>query len=469
MKQKLAFIVLIFVSIINLHAQSSEKLKALNSYVNFTNESIHGILTVHRLLENFNQEVNKYVDLPGYRINNISNADLPGNIFRDEDHWFYSVTPYEWYEKIKAEKSILGDEYTKKIFPIADDMFKTLNEINKIRFDIADFIKNSDLTQKSSLDSVYILMEKAVDIIDLFYALELNLEDALDQISQTILISEKSENPYIGLYNASRDLVTTIRVSDQTNVKMKIQELEKYLNSAKIYFSSNQNSKAKLTANKVILINEGILKIAKELTETPVLAEEYKLYGDYYYYYNVKLVEKLNRYGNGFVPFLNNLIDIEALPYLHRMELPHYFKVIYPKRVDKQIETIVASVSDIKALPTKLAGREVKPVAKEMIITNTESLEIELYDYKIQDGDIVSINFNGDWIYEKLSLETKPKKLILELNESGRNYIILHAVNVGRRPPNTIGLNYTYKGQKKTIVLQSDLDNSELVEIKLEK
>lgn len=469
MKQKLAFIVLIFVSIINLQAQSSEKLKALNSYVNFTNESIHGILTVHRLLENFNQEVNKYVDLPGYRINNISNADLPGNIFRDEDHWFYSVTPYEWYEKIKTEKSILGDENTKKIFPIADDMFKTLNEINKIRFDIADFIKNSDLTQKSSLDSVYILMEKAVDIIDLFYALELNLEDALDQISQTILISEKSENPYIGLYNASRDLVTTIRVSDQTNVKMKIQELEKYLNSAKTYFSSNQNSKAKLTANKVILINEGILKIAKELTETPVLAEEYKLYGDYYYYYNVKLVEKLNRYGNGFVPFLNNLIDIEALPYLHRMELPHYFKVIYPKRVDKQIETIVASVSDIKALPTKLAGREVKPVAKEMIITNTESLEIELYDYKIQDGDIVSINFNGDWIYEKLSLETKPKKLILELNESGRNYIILHAVNVGRRPPNTIGLNYTYKGQKKTIVLQSDLDNSELVEIKLEK
>lgn len=456
-------------SITNLQAQNSEKLKALNSYVNFTNESIHGILTVHRLLENFNQEVNKYVDLPGYRINNISNADLPGNIFRDEDHWFYSVTPYEWYEKIKTEKSILGDENTKKIFPIADDMFKTLNEINKIRFDIADFIKNSDLTQKSSLDSVYILMEKAVDIIDLFYALELNLEDALDQISQTILISEKSENPYIGLYNASRDLVTTIRVSDQTNVKMKIQELEKYLNSAKTYFSSNQNSKAKLTANKVILINEGILKIAKELTETPVLAEEYKLYGDYYYYYNVKLVEKLNRYGNGFVPFLNNLIDIEALPYLHRMELPHYFKVIYPKRVDKQIETIVASVSDIKALPTKLAGREVKPVAKEMIITNTESLEIELYDYKIQDGDIVSINFNGDWIYEKLSLETKPKKLILELNESGRNYIILHAVNVGRRPPNTIGLNYTYKGQKKTIVLQSDLDNSELVEIKLEK
>ncbi len=469
MKHKLNILLILFGSLINLQAQKNEKLKALNSYVNFTNESIHGILTVHRLLENFNQEVNKYVDLPGYKINNISNSDLPGNIFRDEDHWFYSVTPYEWYEKIKAEKSILGEENTKKILPIAEDMFKTENHINKIRFDIADFIKKSDLTQKSSLDSVYILMEKAVDIIDLFYALELNLEDALDQISATIIVGEKAENPYIELYKISRDLVTTIRVSDQSNVKSKIQELEKNLISAKTYYASNQNDKSKLTANKVIMLNEGILKITKELIYAPVLAEEYKLYGDYYYYYNVRLVEKLNRYGNGFVPFLNNLIDIEALPYLHRMELPHYFKVIYPKRVDKQIETIAASVSDIKTLPTKLAGREVKPVAKEMIITNTESLEIELYDFKIQDGDIVSINFNGDWIYEKLSLETKPKKLILELNESGRNYIILHAVNVGRRPPNTIGLNYTYKGQKKTIVMQSDLDTSELVEIKLEK
>lgn len=469
MKKRLAYFIIFFVGIISLQAQKNEKLKALNSYVNFTNESIHGILTVHRLLENFNQEVNKYVDLPGYRINNISNSDLPGNIFRDEDHWFYSVTPYEWYEKIKSEKSILGEENYKKIFPIAEEMFKTVNQINKIRFDIADFIKNSDLTQKPSLDSVYLLMEKAVDVIDLFYALELNLEDALDHISSTILVGEKEANPYIELYKISRDLVTTIRVSDQTNVKSKMQELEKSLNSAKKYFASNQNAKSKLTANKVVLLNDGILKITKELTEAPVLAEEYKLYGDYYYYYNVRLVEKLNRYGNGFVAFLNNLIDIEALPYLHRMELPHYFKVIYPKRVDKQIETIAASVSDIKTLPAKLAGREVKPVSKEMIITNTESLEIELYDFKIQDGDIVSINFNGDWIYEKLSLETKPKKLILELNESGRNYIILHAVNVGRRPPNTIGLNYTYKGQKKTIVMQSDMDTSELVEIKLEK
>ncbi|MEZ4906096.1 MAG: hypothetical protein R2771_00210 [Saprospiraceae bacterium] len=76
----------------------------MNSYVNFVNESIHGLLTIHRLLENSNQEVNAFVDLPGYKINNISNDDLPHNIYEDKDHWFYDITPYEWFEKLKMRK-----------------------------------------------------------------------------------------------------------------------------------------------------------------------------------------------------------------------------------------------------------------------------------------------------------------------------------------------------------------------------
>lgn len=450
-------------------AQRNDQLKALNTYVSFTNESIHGILTIHRLLENFNQEVNKFVDLPGYRINNISNSDLPLNIFKDDDHWFYSVTPYEWFDKIKQEKSILGEQAYSRLFPISDEMLVTNNNINKIRFDVANFIAGSDLTQKKNLDSVYFLLEKAVDLIDLFYALQMNLEDVLNNEYAQFSGQKDVQNPYLDLYDASKELLLNIRVTDEKNTTAFIENLRKKLESAKTDNSAMPNPKSKVTASKILQINNGILKLGNELVTAPVLAEEYKLYGNYYFYYNVRIVEKFNRYGNGFVGLLNNMIDIEQLPVPHRLEFPHYFKVIYPKRIDKQIETISSSVNNIKALPSKLAGRNVKPVAKEIIKADSLSLQIELYDFKIQDGDIVSINFNGDWIYEKLSLETKPKKFILDLNKTGRNYIILHAVNVGRRPPNTIGLNYTYKGNKKTIVLQSDLNSSEMVEIKLDE
>ena len=91
---------------------------------------------------------------------------------------------------------------------------------------------------------------------------------------------------------------------------------------------------------------------------------------------------------------------------------------------------------------------------------------LNLFDYKIQDGDIVSINFNGDWILENHSIETKASELTLKLNPNGKNYILLHAESVGRRPPNTMGIKYTYKGEERELELKSDLDNSELIEIR---
>ena len=59
---------------------NNEKVKALNNYVNFSNESTHGLLIVHRLLENFNKNINKFVDLPDQQINFYSNKDLPQDI-----------------------------------------------------------------------------------------------------------------------------------------------------------------------------------------------------------------------------------------------------------------------------------------------------------------------------------------------------------------------------------------------------
>ena len=81
-------------------------IQALNNYASFVNESIHGMVIVHRLLENYNQELNKYVDLEGYQINNFGNSDLPRNIFEDPDDWFYAISPLDWYEIAKNGSSI---------------------------------------------------------------------------------------------------------------------------------------------------------------------------------------------------------------------------------------------------------------------------------------------------------------------------------------------------------------------------
>ena len=48
---------------------SKASVKALNNYVQFTNESIHGMMIAHRIFENINQKVNRSVDSPSEQIN----------------------------------------------------------------------------------------------------------------------------------------------------------------------------------------------------------------------------------------------------------------------------------------------------------------------------------------------------------------------------------------------------------------
>src|SRR5690606_35458415 len=106
--------------------------------------------------------------------------------------------------------------------------------------------------------------------------------------------------------------------------------------------------------------------------------------------------------------------------------------------------------------------------SQNVIQAETIDIELNMYDHMHQDGDIVSINFNGDWILENAEIEKQPQILKLKLNPEGRNYIILHAVNLGLRPPNTLAVSYVYKGRKREIILRSDLNNSELIEIVLD-
>jgi hypothetical protein len=63
--------IFLIISVFNVQAQKDEisQTKAINNYILFANESDHGMLIIHRLLELYNQEINKYVNLPQYKLN----------------------------------------------------------------------------------------------------------------------------------------------------------------------------------------------------------------------------------------------------------------------------------------------------------------------------------------------------------------------------------------------------------------
>jgi hypothetical protein len=195
--------------------------------------------------------------------------------------------------------------------------------------------------------------------------------------------------------------------------------------------------------------------------ETP---KEYKYYGKFYYYHNAVLVNQINRYGSGFANEMNLILRDLDLNVLYKTEEPHFYQVIYPKKLVE--DDLIASSDDyIEAVPDKLKDREIINSTRSITV-DTLVFEINLYDYKIQDGDIVSINFNGDWILENYSLEGSPTKIKVKMNPEGKNYLILHAENEGRNPPNTMGISYKYKGETQKITLSSNLSESEMIEIK---
>lgn len=452
------------------------KVDAMNSVLHFVNEGTHGMLIVHRLLENYNQDINKYVDLESFKINPFTNKDFPIDIFEDPENMFYfRNTPYKWYDiavqKAKKQNYVNSNQIIAKM----TRMKTILTEINQIRFDLDNKIINKDLTDTAALNRVYDELRKGVKLYDEFFEVQKSLLSQI-AIAYQPLAPNAKEVQYPEFYEAmanvyvtTRDVLLAIRNKEDEKINKLIskqgQATKAFENLDLASFGSTRLNSRKVKQFKKDIedrANQSILS-AKRFYETAEVTKEYKQYGKFYFYYNSELINKFNRYGPGMVFDLNNLIEYLNIPSLIFTELPHYYKIILPKKLET-VEHIAATDSKIISLPSRMKDREIQMSTRKIKVDSLK-FEVSLYDHMIEDGDVISLNFNGDWIVEKMLLKAKHEKLKLMLNAEGKNYFILHAENVGRRPPNTMAVDYFYRGRKHQIILKSDLNVSEMIEI----
>ncbi len=469
----LSFIFSAFVSV-SLLATPPVEINTLNDYVKFTNESIHGMLIVHRLLELYNQDINKYVDLEGYELNFFSNADLPKDIFEDPDQWFFDESPHKIYDRIQKSTAKVKSKDITQLNQYCKELRSICTKINKIRFDVEDYIKANDLTDANLLQGVYDRLENGVTLYEQFHETQTALEKKLNstflqtrKTTSTKPIPELAKQMYIA-NNSVKKVLRALRAKDD-------KEIESLANFAKKSIASVKNNLASQAGSQIITskktkANDKLslaMSSIEDFYNTADVPTEYKLYGKFYFYHNSDIINKVNRYGNGFVKEFNDILDELDISFLHLFEEAHFYQVIYPKKLEKT-DHITSSDDIVDVIPTKLKNREIVTNSRKIIVDSAK-LEMILYDHLIQDGDIVSINFNGDWILENYSLETAAKTLKLQLNKTGKNYLLLHAESIGKRPPNTMTIGYTYKGEKQRIALKSDLNASELIEIEVDQ
>ncbi len=478
--RKLVFFLLILgFGSVNISAQNvmqkRAKVEALNSALHFANESSHGMLIVHRLLENYNQDINKYVDLESFNINPYTNKDLPENIFDDPENWFYDTSPYEWYDIAVNSANKTKYKNSAKIIKTITEMKSILTEINQLRFDLDKAVIDKDLTDSILLSKVYTELERGVKLYDDYYQLHKQLLSEVgigfNEVRPTAAEVQfpKLYESMVKVYLSTKDILLAVREKEDEKLDQQI-EFQKmaftaFKNMDFASFGSTRLTSRKIERIKTNIEERGDLSIVsiKKFYNTAEVPKEHKQYGKFYYYYNSDLINKYNRYGNGIVFELNNMISYLDIPVLLFTELPHYFKVIYPRKFGK-LDYLVATDSKITRLPTLLKAREIQMSTRKIKVSSLK-FEVSLYDHMIEDGDVISLMFNGDWIVEEMELTSDKKKLKLMLNKEGKNYFILHADNVGRRPPNTMAVDYYYRGFKKQIILESDLNVSEMIEI----
>ncbi len=452
-----------------------DKVKALNNYINFSNESTHGLLIVHRLLENFNKNINKYVDLPDQQINFYSNKDLPKDIFEDPENWFYEVSPSAWYHKIMSNKGVLPNTTEVSLLSSANKMKAITANINNVRFELENLINTLDLTKRENLGKVYEKLEDAVKWYKEYYTYQLEMESNISKYYKTLNISQEDlQFPQVlkamsDVYDSNRDALNALYYRNDDNYKdlysKESTALDRFKKIKLADYNSTRLINAKVQtywANIIRQFSES-LSAQKQFMESENLPQEFKLYDKYYYYYNISIINKFNRYGNGTVYEMNKIIDYLSIPLPRYFEMPHYFKVIYPKLLDNT-DAIASSDPVIKAIPQSVKGRAVV-MANHTIYIDSSTVKFQMYDHKIIDGDVVSISFNGDWIVEKFPITDKPYEFTLKMNEEGKNFLLLHADDMGRQPPTTIALAYMYKGKRQLITLNSDISKSELIEI----
>ncbi len=112
--------------------------------------------------------------------------------------------------------------------------------------------------------------------------------------------------------------------------------------------------------------------------------------------------------------------------------------------------------------PKTLENRAI--VGKKIIKVSSRKITLQVWDKGVQDGDIISLNLNNKWVLENYELK-KNKKSIEVYLDNNDNLLVLHALNLGRIPPNTVIL--TVKDGKNTYetLLNSNLKASDSIEI----
>lgn len=114
--------------------------------------------------------------------------------------------------------------------------------------------------------------------------------------------------------------------------------------------------------------------------------------------------------------------------------------------------------------PPDLAIDVIRVEPKYSLEVKSRDLKISVWDHNQVDGDIISLKVGEQWLITEYEL-IRARKTVPYTFTGFNTTIILYAHNLGQIPPNTAAVAIDDGHEVQTISLESDLENSEAIEI----
>lgn len=128
-------------------------------------------------------------------------------------------------------------------------------------------------------------------------------------------------------------------------------------------------------------------------------------------------------------------------------------------KVEEVVEVVKDVVFSENNIPVSIKDRTVEK--QSTLKVKTTEFEIAIRDMGAVDGDIISLNLNGEWILNEYTVTKTAYKIKVKLNPNfTNNFLILYAHNLGEISPNTAQVSLVIDGKKINLSLKSDLEKS---------
>lgn len=117
--------------------------------------------------------------------------------------------------------------------------------------------------------------------------------------------------------------------------------------------------------------------------------------------------------------------------------------------------------------PKTLKNRSLK--RGHTVTVSQPSVELDIWDEEIVDGDTISLFYNGDWIVKDYPLTKEPKRIKIIIEKGADNFLVLYAKNEGLRPTNTAALHIFYGDKRRKVTMSSDFKNCDVINFKFKE